>query len=604
MPTQFDNYKYIGLKGEEIDENKDYKFDNAYVASLCSSHRFQEAADYYKKYDFSSNQELQRQVWDKIDELETAARRENAIYTRVEDKRIVSNIRFADAVLQPGGIDEMRYRKDDNGNYIYPNNDAFKKENPLAGEFLEIWNRLGGITTDNTVKMDVSIPRHKKGGVWFFGRDWTVADIDDEKEIYGTLQKKWGITREDIEASGITYDSSDAENIKFTVPKTSKYAKQFMYAVGTVERPYQNTYNHVNIVGYTSNGTKTSQIKEYWNPDYGSSYGGRGRKETISYKNDIFDLVDLIDKADVSKQAAIQKLNGDKPIRTSGTAWSISLIQSETDKKRVIDFIKGNPPANYQHYMNTNGGNLEIVEDDEDYTKFMKDLSAADYTHIEFQGYTNNGITGLLITLNPEKDSNGEAIGDVKQLFVPDYLQGLVGYDAERLSDVKAIREYDNMCNYGSGYRYTFEDGSVAFVDEGGNVRRQNVSENVAHIDNSSDAREKLIRDIDRDYIIKHAGREAIRYVNNNGEIDVNSIETLAETVATAAIDELYPNTPLYDIHGNQIDVTTLFKNREKIYKNINKDYNQEVKKKLEEMYSIYDTIVGKALRTYNPIKK
>lgn len=602
MPTQFDNYKYIGLKGEEIDENKDYKFDNAYVASLCSSHRFQEAADYYKKYDFSGNQELQRQVWAKIDELETAARRENAIYTRVEDKRTVSNIRFADAVLQPGGIDEMRYRKDDNGNYIYPNNDAFKKENPLASEFLEVWTRLGGNFHDHTVKMDVSIPRNKRGGI--FGWDWTVADIDDEKEIYGILQKKWGISREDIEASGITYDSSDAENIKFTVPKTSKYAKQFMYAVGTVERPYLNENNHVRITGYNSDGNKTSQVYKYWNSDYGKGYGGTGRQEVISFTDDIFTLVDLIDKADASKQAAIQKINGDKPIRTSGTMWSISLIQDETDKKRVIDFIKANSPVDYQHYMNTNGGNLELVEDDDDYTNFMKDLAAADYTHIEFHGYTNNGITGLLITLNPAKDDKGEAKGDVKQLFVPDYLQGLVGYDADRLSDVKAIREYDNMCNYGSGYKYTFEDGSVAFVDEGGNVRRQNASENVAQVDNSIDARDRLIRDIDRDYIIKHAGREAIRYVNSNGEVDVNSVKTLAETVATAAIDELYPNTPLYDIHGNQIDVTTLFKNREKIYKNINKDYNQEVKKKLEEMYSIYDTIVNRTLRMYNPIKK
>ena len=449
MPTQFDNYKYIGLKGEEIDENKDYKFDNAYVASLCSSHRFQEAADYYKKYDFSSNQELQRQVWAKIDELETAARRENAIYTRVEDKRIVSNIRFADAVLQPGGIDGMRYRKDDNGNYVYATNEAFEKENPMAGRFLEVWNRLGGNAFDKTVKMDISIPRSKRG---LFGWDWAVADIDDEKEIYSILQKKWGISKEDIEASGITYDSSDAENIKFTVPKTSKYAKQFIYAVGTVERPYQDANSHVNINGYNSIGTKRSQILEYWDPDYGSAYGGGGQKVTISYKDDIFKLVDLIDEADAAKQAAIQKINGDKPIRTSGTAWSISLIQDESDKKKVIDFIKGNPPVNCQHYMNTNGGNLELVEDEDDYTDFMKDLTAADYNHIEFQGYTNNGITGLLITLNPQKDDKGKAEDDVKQLFVPDYLQGLVGYDADRLSDVKAIREYDNMCNYGSGF--------------------------------------------------------------------------------------------------------------------------------------------------------
>lgn len=611
MAKEKDGYRYVGLNGETIDPNKEYKFDNSYVEQLCNSHRYREAADYYRRFQFN-NSEFQQQVWNKIDELDEAARKEDALYYKVEDKKIISNIRFADAVYQPGAVEAMRKAKNDKGNYIYATDAAFNKENPYAGKYRDIWNRLGSADS-RTVSMDISIPKIKRG---LFGADWTVKDKDDDVNIFNLIKTKFGLTRDEILASGITYDTQDPDNFKYHVPKDSPYAVQFMYAVGVVNHPYSIVHNKAVITGYDEKGRKTSQTKKYQVYGYGSSYNNYyygnnsiisgNHYETLDRTDDLNKLVELIDRAENLKTNAIAKLNKEEPIRTSGTKFQLSLIKTVNDKQKVVDYCKTHAlTSNHERYLATNGGNLEKSTDQDDYEKFMKDFAARGVNEVNIEGYTNNGLTGVLITLYPLQDSKtGEAKGDVQQMFIPNYLMKVVGYDANKRTDIKAKQEVNNMKNYGPGYKYTFSDGTVAYIDEGGNIRRNDFSEEQPYIDDSADAFARLERNINEDYIIKQAGREIVKFTNSNNEVDRNILEYFAQTIAIKAADEFYPSVLNRDISGNKLDESKLFTNRALIQQNINKDYNNTVREKLEELYSIYDSIINNALRLYNPINR
>lgn len=611
MAKEKDGYRYVGLNGETIDPNKEYKFDNSYVEQLCNSHRYREAADYYRRFQFN-NSEFQQQVWNKIDELDEAARKEDALYYKVEDKKIISNIRFADAVYQPGAVEAMRKAKNDKGNYIYATDAAFNKENPYAGEYRDIWNRLGSANS-RTVSIDISIPKIKRG---LFGADWTVKDKDDDVNIFNLIKTKFGLTRDEILASGITYDTQDPDNFKYHVPKDSPYAVQFMYAVGVVNHPYSIAHNKAVITGYDEKGRKTSQTKKYQVYGYGSSYNNYyyGNNSIVSgnhYKTldrtyDLNKLVELIDRAEDLKTNATAKLNKEEPIRTSGTKFQLSLIKTANDKQKVVDYCKTHAlTSNHERYLATNGGNLEKSTDQDDYEKFMKDFAARGVNEVNIEGYTNNGLTGVLITLYPLQDTKtGEAKGDVQQMFIPNYLMKVVGYDANKRTDIKAKKEVNNMKNYGAGYKYTFSDGTVAYIDEGGNIRRNDFSEEQPYIDDSADAFARLERNINEDYIIKQAGREIVKFTNSNNEVDRNILEYFAQTIAIKAADEFYPSVLNRDIFGNKLDESKLFTNRALIQQNINKDYNNAVREKLEKLYSIYDSIINNALRLYNPINR
>lgn len=619
MAIQYNGYKYVGQEGEEIDPTKNYQFDNNYVSQLCASHRYREAYNYYKKFDFSDNFELQQQVWNKMDELDEAAKKDEALYYRIEDKRTISNIRFTDAVMQQGGVESMRFQKDDRGNYLYATDEDFNKENPIAGQFRTMWNRLGS-TGVRTVSMDVSIPKIKRGSG---GGDWSVKDIDDDAEIFATLKSKYGLTRDDIESSGILRDTSDIDNVKYKVPKDSQYAIQFMYSVAAVESKYMNWfkrnnlydnhYNDVKIIGYDVKGNRYEPYSANKNYNYGSAYANpyAGQQppnitDVKDYRYDIFELARLIDKADGLKANATSKIQKQESIETSGTKFQLSMIKTATDKQFVIDYCKTHAlSSSHERYLATNGGVLQKSTKEKDYEDFMRNFAARSANQIEIEGYTNNGLTGILITLNPVLDNKtGKGVGDIQQMFIPNYMMQVVGYDMNKRTDIKALQEVANMQSYGSGYKYVFDDGSVAFIDEGGKIRRRDANQSQEIIDDLFDSRERLLRDIDRDYILKHANREVIRFTNSNGEIDRKILDKYAKTVASSAIEELYSATLNRDISGNEIDFENLFTNRAAIQETLDSNYNLLVKQKLEDMYAIYDNIIKNALSNYKPINE
>lgn len=566
------------------------QFNIDYLNKLRNEHRYQEAADYYRRtFDFNSNPEALQQVNMEIEDLELQARKEKALYVKYQDVRPLNAIKFVDNVYNPNALSNMRNSTDDLGNNVYKSDEEFAKTNPHAAKYLDLWKQLG--SEENIASgLTISIPTIKKG---WLGGDWAVGDLNDDEVIFDYIKQKFGITREEILKDGkIAIDTSDPSNIKYNIDKDSNYAAQFLYSLAKNELGYTNRYNMIDIRGYDANNNMLP-IKYYFAYNSitdESDFGTIGHKE---YQYSILkNIVDLIDDAENIKASANNKLN-EQPIEVNGTTWNIELLKKKANKDHVLDLIKAGDLTTYSPYYSEDFGSLAKVDDAEKYLDFMRSLSASNSNDVSITGYTADGITGILITQQTWKDKNHTVKDKVKQLFVPGLFPELTKIDLHNHTDIMAQIEYNNMKDYGSGYKYSFlNSNGKAWIDEGGNVRRSDAM-GTEYVDKSPSAKASLIRDINRDIIVRHALANIPLLANGKKEIDSKKLDAYAQSIALASNEELYPNESLYKLNGETVDYNSIFSEREENVNNDYNNYNPVIAHKIKSIYDIYDAIIN-----------
>lgn len=569
------------------------KFDINKLNELRNQHRYQEAADYYRNFDFTKDPEAFQQVNREIEELEALDRKEKALYTRYQDVRPLNAIKFVENVYSPNAIAEMIDAKDDLGHNIYNSLSEFENTNPHAARYLKLWKDLG--SEENIASgLSISIPTSKKG---WLGGDWTVEDINDDAVIFDYIKQKFGITRDEILKEGkITLDTSDPSNIKYNIDKDSNYAAQFLYGLAKTELGYTNRYNMMDIRGYDADNNMLPIKYDFaYNSIIDESdFGTTGHKE---YQYSILkNLVNLIDDAESIKAVANNDLK--KEMReVNGTSWNISLLAKQANKNHVLDLLKSGNLSLYSPYYAEEYGALTKDYDADTYNKFIERLAAADSKDVSITGYTANGITGIMITQQMWKDKNHTVKGKVEQLFVPDLFPELTKTDLYNHTDILAQQEYNNMIDYGAGYKYKFLDSNEeTWIDEGGNVRRSD-AKGMQYVDNSPSARANLIRDINKDIILRHAISNIPLLANNKKEIESDKLDAYAQSIALGSQAELYPNERLYDVEGKEVDYNKLFEQRKENVENDFENYNPMMAFRIKSIYDLYDSILNNVIK-------
>lgn len=624
------NFYYIG-------GNNEIAFDANYLNNLISSEKFEEASDYFKQ--FESNNALTRAKQKaKINELDTAARKKKAIYSNLNDEEI-ADIKLANVILKKGGIDQLRYERDATGHLIWSSSGIdFREKNQNAAHFEDAYNMIGAsinndnldfinkyyneylsgedsdkleksyrkaryeeseqLLYNNPTSLKITIPKKKVG---LFGIDFLVKDDNHRDEILNNFANLTnGLGLSELKNSGVSFTEEDNGDLTIIYDKTSEYAKHLTLAIAVSQTSailgkevpfYNRSENRIKIQGYDSEGNEMNS----------KTPSGYDYDMTPYYLGAFGNMVDIYNKVNNTKTKAFTK-NDNLERDFSSTSFNLSQIKTDGDKKLITEHVKSMAFADYKHYgfLDSDEGKNTLLKefDEKQFEQFITQMNGRGLNQIHYQGMVVNGTTGVLITLDPKLDSNGNpAKGSTRmKMFIPNYLNSLTNYDINSSTDLQAMMEYNNMKNYGENYQYKFEDGSKAYIDSFGNIRRIN-SDGYSIIDNSSESKQNLIRDIDRDFILKQADMQIGKYMNNKGQYNMKGVRTDAAIIAYAGAEELYPDIPLTTIYGKEITLEDIFDDNRTFMQTADETCNMFVLMKLQEMYNLYDKIIGKVVK-------
>lgn len=599
----------------------DIKFDVNHAQELINGGRFQEAADYYKQFEYT-NALTKVKVNAKIRELEKAGRESNALKKNVGEENY-SDIQFANNALKPGAYDAMRYAKNAAGQDVYKDDEDFAEKNPKFAAFNAWYRELGSSINYNekdlenynnsikqqgyssfvpkidnkndAVTLKVTMPYKKTS---LFG-DWGLRDRSDEADVIYEYNKLTGKTRDDLIADGVIITSEDNGDVSFIYDKNNNSAIALSLAIASVNNKYGISENQAKVIGYDKNGNETKRSLQQLSGE--TDYGAHRRQ--LPNNMNVGNLGNMLNiyKKGVNKSKSVLQSDNEKLDKVySSTTFNLPGVVKDEDKKAVTEHVKSMAFADYEHYGYLDSDDGETLElfDEDNFKEFRRNMNGRNLNQIHYQGMTVNGVTGVLITLDPKLDADGnpkKGSSEMK-MFIPNYLNSLTSYAINNSTDLQAQMELNNMQDYGSSYQYTFDDGSKGYIDDFGNVRRTNIN-GETYLDESPEARQTLLRDIDRDFIIKQADDRMAFHMNNKGQYNMDMVRSEAALIAYAAGEELYPGIPLKTTDGNPISVDDIFADNSKFMQNIENTCNSFTIEKIQDIFNIYNTIVGKTIK-------
>lgn len=635
-------YKYRLYDGETKDDTKDYSFDENHVASLEAAEKYDEAADYLQRYEFVNFNDRSRNAA-RIYDFRQKARKTRAEYAKLSDEDI-ADIKFAKTVFTDNGYGTLRYAKNAKGEYVYKNDKDFREKNKHAAQFEDAYKAIGSSYTisyeyqrptvkregvadwfnidagpgnvdrgyktpiqhsnNDATSLSITLPKRKSGAVWFFGTDYLVKDNTHLDEILNEVYSNTGFNKRDLIAKGFTFETKDNGDEEILFDKNSEAGKAFVVAVANAYRRYDYAINRPVIVGYDEKGNPINRnVNNPISEREGINiFSSKIPKDEILKDNQMYDKKQLEQMADVlswsknKKENITNKLVEDGKRDYSSTIFTVPGLAKAENKKYIKEQLldrmgyKGMGTA-YGYLPNASNNSLvELTE--QDWKKIKTALIAAGDNDVSFGGMTVNGKTGLHVVIAPKRDAQGNPIGEEIEIFIPDLLSEYIGVEIDKHTDLQAQIEFNNMKSYGEDYVYTFRDGSKAWREDNGQIRRLGRGDDVALLDSRYNAEQQLINDINKDFILNKTDLEKGRYLNANGEYNEEMVEALARSVAYAALGELNPNLPITTTDGNPITPEMLFNNDD--YKNtMNQTTNPAVIDAILEMYELYYDIIG-----------
>lgn len=613
----FNGYNYRLYNGETKDNTKDYTFDENYVASLEAAEKYDEAADYLQRYDFINFNDRSRNSA-RIYDFRQKARKTKAEYAKLSNDEI-ADIKFAKTVFTKGGFNQLRYAKDNKGGYIYKNDNEFKEANKSAASFYDSYNALGSSYTidydyqrpysdhkgnvdrgykvpikrsNNDAKsLSITLPKRKQGAVWFFGNDWLVKDnthIDAIlKEVYVNTKKN----KQDLIAEGFIFTEKDNGDIEILFDKDTDSGAAMATAIANAYARYDYAENRPIVIGYDDKGNPI-------NRNIGEAPKSAQLADNQMYdKNHFENMANTVSWSKSKKEKITNKLINDSKREYSSTIFTVPGLAKAENKKfikeQLLEGLGYKGAGTVYGYLPDAGSNSMVEIDANDFYKIRTALIAAPEDAVSFRGMTCNGKTGLHVTIAPKRDSQGNPIGKEMEFFIPDLLSEYIGIEIDKHTDLQAQIEFNNMESYGEDYVYTFRDGSKAWRDSAGQIRRLAKGNDFAVVDSRYDAEKQLINDMNKDFILNKTDLEKGRYLNANGEYNKEMVERLARTVAYDALGELYSNLRIETTDGKPITPDMLFDDKSNYKATMNQTTNPAVIQAIMEMYELYYDIIG-----------
>lgn len=593
------NIFYIG------DDNNPLIWDKSYVNELIETNQYDKAADYIDKFT-ASDAITRNKLIAKSNELKAAYNKNAAMIASapVEER---GAIQFAESILNPNAVTNLRKQKDTNGQKIY-NDESFAKAYPDAVAFENYYRNLGSKinqkdnNTDVASRLTITFPKRKESLI--LGAGWLVRDRSDEDDFFRYLQTlKGGITREDLDKAGIEYRTDDITgDFEITFNKDDEYGRAITIAAAKVANNYWSSNNTPYVKGYDKNNNPIE-------PDLVPSIYRDPKHPYIDTKvidqNNFKKLDEIYNKVSTSKTRLTENQKEKVENTHNSTVFSLPEMTNEA-KKKLINGIKtlGFDTQNYKYYTEADpeikdkvakDSRLKQIEDKKTFNDFITELGLTADEHISLNGMIVNGVTGFLVTLDA-KEHNGKIVRPRRQMFIPNLYNNLTSYQINTHSDLQAELEMANMREYKNNYKYRFDDGSSVYYDEIGRLRSVDKDGNIYDVFDE----QEVLRSIDKDLIIKQAAMQQSQYLNNKGQFNMTNVRRDAALVAIAGADELYPDIPLVDIYDNPIQFGQLFDNNfmddRKYLEKSDETCNAYVRRKLVEIYDLYDKIVGKAI--------
>ena len=588
-------------------DNKLEKIDANYANTLIDNKQYDEAIAYITQYSSSDAKERERMLAC-VNSLKLAKAKQAALAKSLTPQQM-SAFNFADMILTPGATDAIRYKKDSSGHDVYNSDEEFARDNPIVASFKYAKQAIGSEITynpydnriiynssDNMVEpklkniatmVQITIPKHKEG---LFGRDWLYKDNNHKDDILNTVYSMTGQTPEDLRRNGVTFTEKDNGDFEVYFDKNSKEGTALMIAIGKTAAQYGREDNLPIVQGFDVNGNKLE-----------TSYGNQGEYNNIMFNAaNLRAIASAYDRAQETKQYINANRSDEDMLQNmSSTVFAIPELQTNEAKTTFIDNMKGNlhyGDRDYYGYLSDENGDNLVPFTEANFREFRRLMAGRSANQIHIQGMTVNGITGVLITLDPklDKEGNPQVTSRPAKMFIPNYAKEYTDYAVNTSTDLQAAMYVNNMKNYGVNYDYTFDDGSRAYIDGTGAVRRITAN-GEEFIDDSFDSQHNLARAINKDLIIQQADMHISQYLNADGTFNMKSVKNDAMGIAFAAGEELYPEIPLVKTDGTQITIADIFNPNSGLHDNIQQTCSRPVVDKIDEIFDIFNTIIGKA---------
>lgn len=618
----FNDYKYIGKHGTFEMKDK-YRFDKEKANQLLANKQYIELADYLSQYQFN-DESKDEEFHNKILQLRDKGRREQAYYQRIPEGE-ENAIDFANSVFLPNGLKQLQTRTitSSDGRQVlkYSTDNEFRAENPEAANYIDNLRKLGSVGDREATALKLEFNDKKYG---LFGIDWLKKDHND----YYDMLDNAGFTEQQLEALGGHVERKEGK----IIVEFSKNADCCTRLLNSIPKRIRES-NQVKVTGLDEKG----EIKG--NVSYENQITANGASDFYAYPITdvsvqhanvalIEAMKDTVDRAKRKAKAVEVKHNLDTKI------YSSTLFEIQTDRTDILDELYNTGQISWEEYNNRskeekgvniasklsalNYGDYEIYTDyynkeekngtseirhrleDKDWDDFRNILKGVPASKIHYLGETSGGKVGLHISIDPDalykhKGNTEKAKYTDKpiQIFIPGFMTEEIEAQMNGDTGLRAIKEWNNMIDY--QYKHQKADGSQIGVDENGVVYRY-VGDQI-YMDNSSDAKEKAIREINEDLIKEEATRLKYRYMNDRGELNVSRYNNVAKQVSIKSVEELFAGVPFEDLDGNKLierlDATAIDKLfdpelRQRVYLHP-EDFQYQVLEKLKHLYELYD---------------
>ena len=621
---EFSGYNYIG-KHDANRDNSEYAYDDNYFKSLIRDNRYTDAADYLEKFQFT-DRETQENHLHCIDEIRHNGSIIEAAYSKIQDKRELNTVEFADKVGTPGWYESLRYKRDANGVPVYANNYEFVTANPEAVAVTEHLRNIGsnktqtGIgssTTENATRLSITFPSKVVG---LFGWNWSKRN--DGRQL-DDFYNNGGFTKDKLEANGVKVSKDDKTGETTIVfDKTNPMAFDIIKAI---PQNYYEPLNMVKIEGYYAdkegNYKKIIQRDEYGNPL-------RENAAKIRNMGEIASITSIIDKATKQKDKIFEKRELEDH-EVSSTVFELTTDRTDVLKemhdlgqigdreynrrmKDAKDLVGKLRAQTYLEGIYSNVNNKEATDEhlesigQNEWFKIKAALGEYDDKDVIIEGQTIDGEIGLRVTL-PQglrkkrlgtTDKSGYLHSDERniQFFIPaSAIPGMLGELQKQIdnrTDLQAVQDFNDMVGY--GVKKKLYNGETIYVDDAGNIIRE--YNNEKKYDDRPNAKKKAIDDLNETRILEKAKYLKFQHMNSDGDINYITYEDDAKRYAIMAGNDLIA-APLKDFDGNYllsynsdrtINYGVLF---DPILDLSN--YQTDVARKILKIREIYDTLMN-----------